>query len=272
MSKTRSVYYLSGTTGILAKEMGKALLSQFPDLSFHEELIPFIRTRAQAEAARDKILADNEETEPIIFSTLFSNELNSVFDISGVDYLNLCDQFLVRLEHLLDAEAIRKPGTARSHDDNIMNRRVNAIHYSIAHDDGTSTTDYDEADIIVVGVSRSGKTPVSIFLATQMGLKSANYPLVDSDLQTTCLPPELLRNMGKVVGLSTSPEMLHSYREKRFAGSRYAKLTTCVTELKQSDRIFAKYQIPVIFSGGYSIEEVATQAAQNLKFNQQEVF
>lgn len=265
MWKSKDVYYISGNTGILAKDMGKALLCQFPETSFNEELVPFIRTESQAKKALDKILKQSAGRYPIVFSTLFSPNLNRVFDIPELEFINIFDHFLGQLEESLEAKAIREAGTARAMDDSAMNRRVNAIHYSIAHDDGTGTKDYDEADLIIVGVSRSGKTPVSVFLATQMGLKTANYPLVDDNLQSCRLPPEIIRNKSRVVGLSTTPEMLHSFREKRYQGSTYAKIATCSTELKQSDQIFLKYHIPVVFSDGRSIEETATQVAQELR-------
>lgn len=265
MWKSKDVYFVSGNTGILAKDMGKALLCQFPEVSFNEELIPFIRTESQARKALERILQQSAGRYPIIFSTLFSKSLNNIFDTPEVEFLNICDHFLERLEEILEVKPIREAGTARALDDNAMTRRVNAIHYSIAHDDGTATKDYDEADLIIVGVSRSGKTPVSVYLATQMGLKTANFPLVDDNLGTCRLPPEIIRNKNRVVGLSTTPDMLHSFREKRYQGSTYAKIATCATELKQSDQIFLKYQIPVVFSDGRSIEETATQVAQELR-------
>ncbi|KAB2891691.1 MAG: pyruvate, phosphate dikinase/phosphoenolpyruvate synthase regulator [Desulfobulbaceae bacterium] len=272
MWKSKDVYYISGNTGILAKDMGKALLCQFPEISFNEELIPFIRSESQARRALEKILSQSPGRYPLVFSTLLSTKLNQIFDTPEVEFLNICDHFLVKLEELLEARAIREPGTSRHLDDNTMTRRVNAIHYSIAHDDGTGTKDYDEADLIVVGVSRSGKTPVSVFLATQMGLKTANYPLVQDDLTSIRLPPEIIRNKKRVVGLSTTPQMLHSFREKRYPGSTYANLATCEQELKQSDQIFLKYQIPVVFSDGRSIEETATQVAQELDLKRQPGF
>lgn len=262
MWKSKDVYYVSGNTGILAKEMGNAMLCQFPEVSFNEELIPFVRTESQAKKALERILTQSPGRYPLVFSTLFSKNLNRIFDTPEIEYLNICDHFLEQLEEMLEVKPIREPGTARALDNSTMTKRVNAIHFSIAHDDGTGTKDYDEADLIIVGVSRSGKTPVSIFLATQMGIKTANYPLVDDDLQSGRLPSEIVRNKKKVIGLSTTPEMLHSFREKRYKGSSYAQISTCKSELRMSDQIFLKYQIPVVFSDGRSIEETATQVAQ----------
>jgi hypothetical protein len=248
--------------------MGKALLCQFPEVNFNEELIPFIRTESQARKTVQRILTQSAGRYPVVFSTLFSKNLNHIFDTPEVEFLNICDHFLVKLEEVLETKPLRESGTARALDDNVMTNRVNAIHYSIAHDDGTGTRDYDEADLIIVGVSRSGKTPISVFLATQMGIKTANYPLVDDDLQAGRLPSEIIRNKNRVVGLSITPEMLHSFREKRYQGSNYAKLATCSSELRLSDQIFLKYQFPVVFSDGRSIEETATQVAQELGLKQ----
>jgi regulator of PEP synthase PpsR (kinase-PPPase family) len=145
-----------------------------------------------------------------------------------------------------------------------MNRRVEAIHYCLAHDDGTKMGEYDEADIILLGVSRSGKTPVSVFLATQMGLKSANFPLTSEYLNSYRVPNMIRQNLSRVVALTTSPQQLHSAREKRYPGSKYAKLSTCIEELKQAEQIYMKSHIPVVSSAGKSIEETATQAMQEL--------
>lgn len=264
MWKSKDVYYISGNTGILARDMGKALLCQFPEVNFNEESIPFIRTESQARRALDQILKQSPARYPLVISTLFSQKLNDIFDSPEVEFLNICDHYLVKLEEILEAKAIRESGFARN-DDSTMTKRVNAIHYTIAHDDGTATRDYDEADLIIVGVSRSGKTPISVYLATQMGIKTANYPLVSDDLNSYTLPPEIVRNKKRVVGLSISPEILHTFREKRYEGSSYAKLSTCEMELRQSDQIFMKYQFPVVFSDGRSIEETATQVAQAIK-------
>jgi len=145
-----------------------------------------------------------------------------------------------------------------------MAKRVSAIQYCIAHDDGSCIKDYDEAEVILLGVSRSGKTPVSVYLATQMGIKTANYPLVCDDLNAGRLPADIVRNKKRAIGLSTTPEILHHIREKRYKDSSYAKLATCANELNQARQIFLQYEIPIIMSDGRSIEETATQVTQAL--------
>jgi regulator of PEP synthase PpsR (kinase-PPPase family) len=145
-----------------------------------------------------------------------------------------------------------------------MAKRVGAINYCLEHDDGTKLNEYDEADVILLGVSRSGKTPVSVYIATHMGLKSANFPLTDEYLNNYRLPNSIVNNRRKVVGLTTTAEILHSFRQKRYPDSNYAKRHTCIEELQQAEQIFQKYQIPVIESSGKSIEELATQISQEL--------
>ncbi len=267
MWKTKNVYYVSGGTGILAKNMGKALLAQFPDISFAEELFPFIRTQSEAELILEKIFDQSLGNYPIVFSTIFIKELNDIFDIPEVEFLNIFDHFLGHLEDRLEAKAVRISGFSRHLDNTTLTKRVNAIEFSISHDDGTGMIDYDDADLILVGVSRSGKTPVSAYLATQMGVKTANYPLIEDDLNLYQIPAEVARNIQRVVGLSTSPQTLHSFRESRYRGSKYSMLTTCVREISQANKIFQKYSIPVVFTDGSSIEEIATQITQQLHLN-----
>jgi regulator of PEP synthase PpsR (kinase-PPPase family) len=265
MTQPKEVYYISGNTTILAKEMGRALLSQFPENNFIEESLPFIRNIQDAEQAFETINNKSAGNFPIIISSLFSEQLNSVFDRPGVHLFIICDQLLARLESILGTNATRQTGTSRRQDDRALANRVSAIQYTIGHDDGTGINDYDDAELIIVGVSRSGKTPVSVFIATQIGHKTANYPLIDKDLDNCHLPPAIYRNRHKVIGLSNDPKTLNKFRENRFPGSRYAQLSTCKNELRKAARIYQKYSLPVVHSGGSSIEETAMQVINELK-------
>jgi regulator of PEP synthase PpsR (kinase-PPPase family) len=265
--KQRQVYYISGNTGLLAKDLGKALLSQFPGLIFIEETIPFVRNIGQAQAAYQKITDECLESSPIVISTLFSKELNTVFNQPGVFFFTIFDYFLKALEKELDTEAIRRPGTARHQDNRTLASRVDAIHYSMCHDDGTGLCDYDDAELILLGVSRSGKTPICLFLATQLGIKSANHPLIDRDLEACTLPAEIRRNSHKTIALTMDPVILAEYRENRLPGSVYAALSTCRKEILLAEQIYAKYTLKVIQAGGSSIEETAMQVIGLLNAN-----
>ncbi len=267
MTTPRDIYYISGNTTILAKDMGKALLSQFPDTLFREESIPFIRYVDDAHKALDKILNQSAGRFPLIISSLFDENLNVVFHRPELHLITICDQLLLRLENILGARATRHSGTARRVDDTTLANRVNAIHYTIAHDDGTGINDYDQAELILIGVSRSGKTPVSVYLATEQGLKTANHPLVEGDLNSCHLPAVIRRNRHKVVGLSIHPAALHKFRESRLPYSRYSQLATCIKEVEQAQRIYEKYKIYVVHSDGRSIEETAMQVICERKEN-----
>lgn len=265
MQITKDVYYLSGSTGILAKDMGKAILCQFPEVEFKEELIPFIRTETEARKALEQILAQSER--PLVLSTLLSKELNAFFNVPGINFIHIMDHFLIKVEDFLETGALWTSGASRNPNEESIVRRVEAIHYSISHDDGNSVRDYDEADVILLGVSRSGKTPVSVFLATQMGIKTANYPLVKEDLDSCRLPTHIVKNRKKVIGLSVSPKLLHQYRENRYADSNYASLSTCNDETSKANMLYMDYQIPIIMGNGKSIEETAIQITHELNFS-----
>lgn len=264
MWKSKDIYYVSDSTGILATNLGQALICQFPEINFHEEKFPFIKTAADAEKTIGYILKQSAGRRPLIFSTLVSPKLRAILNHPEVELFDVCDVFLERLEHCLEAKALGLPGYSRHADDGSMSKRVEAIHYCLEHDDGTKFNEYQEADVILVGVSRSGKTPVSVYLATHMGLKAANYPLTTQNLDHYSLPDGLRKNRKKAVGLTIGPEILSIIREKRYPNSNYAKRSTCVQELQQAQQIFQKYQIPVINTSGKSIEELATQISQEI--------
>ena len=264
MWKSKDIYYVSDSTGILAINLGQSLICQFPEISFHEEKFPFIKTASDAEKTIHYILKKSTGRRPIIFSTLVSPKLRAIFNHPEVELFDVCDVFLGRLEQCLEAKALGLPGYSRHVDDGSMTRRVEAIHYCLGHDDGTKFDEYHEADVILLGVSRSGKTPVCVYLATHMGLKAANYPLTAQNLNLYTLPEELRRNRKKTVGLTIAPEILSTVREKRYPGSNYAKRSTCIQELEQAQQIFQKYHIPVVNTSGRSIEELATQISQEI--------
>jgi len=264
MWSSKDVYFVSDSTGILATNLGHALLCQFPEVAIHEEKFPFVLTVEEAEKTLQYILKQSGGRRPLIFSTIMNEEVRKVFDHPEVELFDVFEAFLSRIEHSLEARALRVPGFSRQFDNIAMAKRVEAIHYCLDHDDGVKTNELDEADVILLGVSRSGKTPVSVYLATQLGLKAANFPLTGEDLKSYRLPEAVRRNLKRAVGLTTTPEFLHHMREKRYPGSTYAKIATCAQEIQQAERIFAQHHIPVISTAGKSIEETATQVTQEI--------
>jgi regulator of PEP synthase PpsR (kinase-PPPase family) len=262
MPTNQDVYYVSGSTAILAEDMGKALLAQFQGIRFREEKIPFIYTPDDARKALANILQQSENGRPLVFCTIMDQETRDVFNCPEVQFFDIFLNTLELLEKALDAKALREPGYSRHFTISRMDKRVDAIHFSLEHDDGTKPAEYDEAEIILIGVSRSGKTPVSIYLATHMELKAANFPLTDDHLNKHELPKEIVRNRKRAVGLTCSPQYLHTIREKRYAGSTYASLANCTRELQQAKQLYMQHNLKVLNVEGRSIEEIAVQAIQ----------
>jgi hypothetical protein len=259
MWNSKDIYYISDSTGILVESLGQALTCQFPGISFHEETFPFIQTVNDAQIALEKIMHQSAGLRPVIFSTIMDPEVRKVLDKPEVEFFDCFAFLLDRLEVCLEAKALRTPGFTHHQNNEKMSRRVEAIHYCLDHDDGTNPKEYDEAELIILGVSRAGKTPVSVYLATQMGIKAANFPLTSEYLNLYTLPDHIIINRSQAIGLTTSPELLHQMREKRYAASTYAKLSTCKEEVQQAQQIFLKYNIPYISSAGKSIEEISAQ-------------
>ena len=267
MRTSKDIYYISDGTGIVINNLGKALICQFPEINFNEEKFPFITTVANAKKIMNYILKRSAGRRPLIFSTIISQETIAVFNVPEVEFFDAYAFFLERLENCLDVKALRVPGASRKVTDMDIDRRMEAIHYCLKHDDGTKTSEYDIADVIILGVSRAGKTPISVYMASQMGLKTANFPLTHRFLSEYYLPDGIVRNLKRSAGLTTSPEFLHNVRKKRYPGSNYARLATCRNEIKRAEQIFQKYHIPVISSAGKSIEEMATQVTQELNLS-----
>jgi len=264
MMKKKNIYYVSGCTGNVAADVGKSLLSQFPGTSFHEEKFPFIKDTYAAQKTINYIIEQSEGVKPIIFSSLVNPEIREIFNRPEVELFDICDVFLDRLEACLDDKALLLPGSSRHVDDSGISKRAKAIDYCLEHDDGRKIVDYDKADLIVLGVSRSGKTPLSIYLATHMGLKVANYPLTEETLNNYKLPKEIIANKTKTVGLTTNPEILSTIRQERYPNSNYAKHSECLMELRQAEQIYQKYKIPYINTSRKSIEELAAQILQEI--------
>ncbi len=264
MWTSKDIYYISDSTGIMITNLGQALVCQFPEINFNEEQFPYIRTKEEAEKTLSYILEKSRGRRPIIFSTIMDNKVRDIFRASEVEFFDAFDFFLEPLEECLEAKALRVPGFSRHFDDVHMARRVEAIHYTLDHDDGTRTEELNEAEVILVGVSRSGKTPVSVYMATHMGLKVANFPLTNEYLHKSHIHTDVRRNLKKAIGLTTTPELLKNMREKRYPGSDYASISTCRAELSLAEIIFKQNNIPIISTAGKSIEEMATQVSQEM--------
>jgi regulator of PEP synthase PpsR (kinase-PPPase family) len=266
-TSARTVFFVSDGTGITAETFGHAVLTQF-DLRFRQVRLPFIDTIDKArEAARkinDTFAVDNQR--PIVFSTLVKPDLSDVIRKSNGMHMDLIQTFVAPLEQELGVKSTHTIG--RSHnivDSQEYKNRIEAINFSLAHDDGQSHKNLSSADVILVGVSRSGKTPTSLYLAMQYGIKAANYPLIPDDFERGKLPSSLPPFRAKIFGLSITPERLSEIRHERRAGSKYASIENCRYEVNEAELMMKREGIRWLSSTTKSIEEIATTILQEIK-------
>ena len=195
----RSVFFISDSTGITAETLGHALLTQFDDLEYRQVTIPFVRDSKAAEDAVGKINAAAHEdgTRPIVFSTLTGSDLHRAVSESDGLVLDVFNAFLRPLEQELQRGSAH--ATGRFHglvDRAIYDARISAVDFALKHDDGEGLKGYHDADLILVGVSRSGKTPTCVYLSMQFGVRAANYPFTIEDVERDSLPGSAQRAPG----------------------------------------------------------------------------
>ena len=266
-SANRTVFFVSDGTGITAETFGHSVLTQF-DLRFKQIRLPFIDTIEKAFEAVRKIndAFETEGNRPIVFSTLVQTDLASVIFKSKGLHMDLIQTFVAPLEQELGVKSTHTVG--RSHniaDTEEYKNRIEAINYSLAHDDGQSNKNLSTADVILVGVSRSGKTPTTLYLAMQYGIKAANYPLIPDDFERGKLPSALPEFKGKIFGLSIAPERLSEIRNERRPGSKYASLENCRYEVNEAEAMMKREGIRWLSSTAKSIEEISTTILQEIK-------
>jgi regulator of PEP synthase PpsR (kinase-PPPase family) len=258
----RTVFFISDGTGITAETLGRSLLSQFDMISFEYQTIPYVNTKIKMKQTISRIEQAHQNTgeKPIIFATLINNDINQLLQNSSGLVMDFFQQFINPLENELGHQSTHKVGLThgvKNYSDYMM--RINAVNYALAYDDGANTTNYDKADIILVGVSRCGKTPTCLYLALQFGIYAANYPLTADDMSSTKLPAPLAVHRKKVFGLSIEADRLHAIRQERRPNSVYASLKTCKLELKYAENLFQQEKIPNLETTSRSIEEIAAE-------------
>lgn len=257
----REAFYVSDGTAITAEVFGHALLSLFP-VEFKHTTVPFIETVEQAQKLCETISESFQETgeRPFVFYTTVNPEIREVISFSeGINY-NFLDQFVAPLEKVLGVPA--KPEKHRTHSihESTYDIRIDAVNYALNNDDGSNLKDYAEADIILVGVSRSGKTPTSLYLALQYGIKAANYPFTEEDMGDMLKLPNVLRAYkNKLFGLTIAADRLHQIRSERRANSQYASLRQCRMELREVENLYRREKIPFLNSTHYSVEEISAK-------------
>jgi len=272
MNPVRPDYFVSDHTGITAEIIGKSLLSQYPGEAFAFVSVPFVDSAEKAREAAERIRAAGQQAghRPLVFSTLTDAQARATLDGCGALVLDIYAHFLGLLTEELGRPAIALRGRFHGVDDpTAYGARIDAVNYTLATDDGLSTEKYALADLILVGVSRSGKTPTSLYLAMQHGLRVANYPLTPENFDGSTgsqpgLPASLLPHRDKLRGLTLSAERLARIRAERRPNSRYASPETCRQELAAAESLLRSEDIPVIDTSQRSVEEIAAMLKQSL--------
>jgi len=263
---SRTVFYVSDGTGITAEMLGHSLIAQFESIRFRQVRIPFVNSPAKARDCLRQFKAAHETdgARPIVMTTVISDKILEILRPADTLFFDLFEHFLGPLEAELGAASTHSVG--RGHGITSTSdymRRIDAVNFALAHDDGVSDEDLANADVILVGVSRSGKTPTSLYLAMQFGIKVANYPLIPEDFERMALPQALKRFRQKLFGLTIGIERLHQIRSERRRGSRYASIENCRYEIEEALRLMRREGIHALDSTRKSIEEIAATILQD---------
>ncbi len=264
----RTVFFISDGTGITAETFGNAILAQFEARARHIRL-PFIDTVDKAHQVVRQINHAGvvDAKRPIVFTTLVNMDVLRVIQegCQGM-LLDMFGTFVHPLEQELQIKSNHRIGRfSDASKSKEYQNRIEAINYSLAHDDGQSNRDLEHSDVILVGVSRSGKTPTSLYLAMQYGLKASNYPLIPEDFERQQLPRSLNPHKGKLFGLTIQPERLSEIRNERRPNSKYASLENCRMEVSEAEAMMRRAGIRWLSTTTKSIEEIATTILQEIR-------
>ena len=258
----RNVYMISDGTALTVESLGSSLLTQFEQVNFNTFVFPFIDSMEKAENVCNKISQDyaNSHVKPLVFMTLVDPKISDLIRNTNACVFDFFESFLIKIEEELQVNASDIAGRAHGvSSKEKYNLRIDAVNYALAFDDGMKLEGYNIADIILIGVSRCGKTPSCLYMALQFGVFAANYPLTD-DVLTDCILPEVLRPYKhKLFGLTIDPQRLSNIREERRPNTQYSSLLQCRREVNDVEKMYKYERIPYINSTTFSIEEIATK-------------
>jgi [pyruvate, water dikinase]-phosphate phosphotransferase / [pyruvate, water dikinase] kinase len=263
---TRSAFYISDGTAITAETVGHATLSQF-QFDIEHVTIPFIESQEKAETVKAQINRRHKTTghRPFVFHTFVDKELaTTVCDSHSISF-DVLKPFTDEVTQTLNIAATPVKHRTHSIKEERYDYRIDAMNFALANDDGQTTDNYNEADVILVGVSRSGKTPTSIYLALQYGIKAANYPFTEEDMEDMKLAKSLRDNKRKIFGLTIDAERLAAIRHERYANSKYASIRQCRMELREVERMYKSNKIPYINTTHFSVEEISAKITAAMK-------
>ena len=269
----RTVFFVSDGTAITAETFGHSLLTQFSNLDFRQIRLPFVDTESKARDAASLVAraAEADGIRPLVFSTIVDQTVSAALRDCDGHLFDMFATFITPLEEVLGVQ--RSPRVGQAHgmgNSHAYEDRMEATNYALAHDDGISKK-LDQADVILVGVSRSGKTPTCLYLALHYGIKAANYPLTEEDLEQPKLPDFLRKHQRKLFGLTIDPDRLSQIRENRRPGSRYASSRQCRYEVEAAEALLRSDKVPILSTTDSSVEELASRILLELGL-QREVF
>ncbi|WP_251359801.1 pyruvate, water dikinase regulatory protein [Kangiella sp. TOML190] len=259
----RSVFFISDRTGITAEMLGHSLMAQFEDdVDFEYHTIPFVDDQEKANNAVTRInqTALRDGTKPIVFETIVRPEIRQIIRNAKAMLLDFFHTYIDPLEEELGVDSSFRVGKSHSTDDlQAYDTRMSAINFALNNDDGMTTQQYDKADIILVGASRCGKTPTSLYMAMQFGIFAANYPFTDEDIPNIKLNQGLAQNKQKIYGLTIDPMRLHEIRNERRPNSKYSSMPQCMLEVREVEALYRRENIPFINTTSRSVEELAVK-------------
>ncbi|AFL73368.1 posphoenolpyruvate synthetase regulatory kinase/phosphorylase PpsR [Thiocystis violascens] len=266
----RTVFFVSESTGITAETLGHSLLSQFDTIDFEQVYMPYIDTdlRARALTQRMQEAADRDGARPIVFATMLNNEIREILKGGNCFYMELFEGFVEPLSAELGVPPSRKAGQSHAiTKPSFYTKRIEAINFAMANDDGIRPDNFHRADVVLTGVSRSGKTPTCLYLAMHYGLRSANYPITEEDFERGDVPQLVWDCRHKLFALTIDPQRLQLIREERRPGSPYASMARCQDDIRMAQQIYKRLQVPVLNTTTQSIEEIASHIIKILKDN-----
>jgi hypothetical protein len=261
MTIKRTAFFISDGTGITSEALGVSLLNRFEDIAFDKETLPYVDSVEKAHEVVEKIniAARIDDSRPLVFDTVVDDAIRKVIATSDSFMIDVFAAFLGPLQRELNEQPSTKVGRTRITESTHYDKRIEAINYALENDDGARTKYYDQADVILIGVSRSGKTPACLYLAMQYGIKAANYPLTEEDIEDQKLPASIKGFREKLFGLTIEPDRLALIRNERKPNSRYASMKQCNHEVEEVELMYRRERIAYTNTTHYSVEEIATR-------------
>ncbi|WP_250460841.1 posphoenolpyruvate synthetase regulatory kinase/phosphorylase PpsR [Microbulbifer litoralis] len=258
----RTAFFISDGTGLTVEAIGHSLLAQFRSEHVEQVTLPYVDSPDKVERVLQRIEKAARESgmQPIIITSIVSDEIRRQLHQSSALMLDVFESYLTPLANLFGTDPAQSVNISHGiADDRRYSERIDAVHFAMDNDDGRRVREFERADVILVGVSRSGKTPTCLYLALQFGLRAANYPITEEDMDSTALPRILRPFRDKLFGLTIDPKRLMNIRQERRANSRYASMEQCEFEVRQVEQMLRRAQIPCLDATELSVEELATR-------------